>query len=186
MLQILYYTEKLRILILNHSCSRENCICCELSFLFHMMDNSIGLPCQSSNFLRCLRTIPEASALGLIFTDSAAVWKSNVSRLIQSWNRFILQQIHVQSVSVKDVASSGNGNRKWAGGSPAAMMSNMGAGNRALSSPMKTAKPSTQSELEDMSRELSMAFAGEKSSSEESSLFTKLIGINQEKVNVCT
>ena len=97
MLQILYYTEKLRVLLLNHTCSRENCICCELSFLFHMMDISPGMPCQSSNFLRALRTIAEASALGLVFADQATVWKSNVPRLVQSWNRFILQQIHAQS-----------------------------------------------------------------------------------------
>ena len=96
MLQILYFNEKLRIILLNHTCSRENCICCELSFLFHMMDISPGMPCQSANFLRALRTIPEASALGLIFTESNAVWGCNVPRLVQSWNRFILQQIYVQ------------------------------------------------------------------------------------------
>ena len=160
MLQILYYTEKLRILILNHTCSRENCICCELSFLFHMMDISPGMPCQSNNFLRCLRTIPEASALGLIFTDQNAVWKSNVPRLIQSWNRFILQQIHVQS------SNAPHERKGW-------------HGQGRMSSPMKTARPSTQTELEDMSRELTAAFDPVKSSSkleESSSLFTKLIG----------
>ena len=61
-----------------------------------MMDISPGMPCQSANFLRALRTIPEASALGLIFTESNAVWGCNVPRLVQSWNRFILQQIYVQ------------------------------------------------------------------------------------------
>ena len=110
MLQILYYTERLRILILNHTCSRENCVCCELSFLFHMMDISRGIPCHSGNFLRSLRTIPEASALGLIFTDQNSVWKNNVPRLIQSWNRFILQQIFVQSSS----KMAGNNIPKWA------------------------------------------------------------------------
>lgn len=98
MLQILYFTEKLRLLMLNHTCERENCICCELSFIFHMMDISPGFPCHSGNFLRAMRTIPEAAALGLIFTDQNAVWKSNVPRLIQSWNRFILHQISSQIV----------------------------------------------------------------------------------------
>lgn len=110
MLQILYYTERLRILILNHTCNRENCVCCELSFLFHMMDISRGIPCHSGNLLRSLRTIPEASALGLIFTDQNSVWKANVPRLIQSWNRFILQQIFVQSSS----GLNGGSLPKWA------------------------------------------------------------------------
>jgi PAB-dependent poly(A)-specific ribonuclease subunit 2 len=112
MLQILYYTEKLRILLLNHTCSRENCICCELSFLFHMMDISPGMPCQSSNFLRSLRTIAEASALGLVFADQAKVWKSNVPRLVQSWNRFILQQIHAQSSERKGMEHLTAGNMR--------------------------------------------------------------------------
>ena len=101
MLQILYFTEKLRILMLNHTCNRENCVCCELSFLFHMMDISPGMPCHSGNFLRGLRTIPEASALGLVFPDQASVWSANVPRLVQSWNRFILHQISVQLANSK-------------------------------------------------------------------------------------
>eukprot|EP00095_Tigriopus_kingsejongensis_P002899 maker-scaffold336_size202805-snap-gene-0.16 protein:Tk02899 transcript:maker-scaffold336_size202805-snap-gene-0.16-mRNA-1 annotation:"pab-dependent poly -specific ribonuclease subunit pan2" len=96
MLQTLYYTEKFRLLTLNHTCERENCVVCELSFLFHMMDISPGLPCQSSNFLRALRTIPEASALSLVFSDQHSMWACNVPRLIQSWNRFILHQISNQ------------------------------------------------------------------------------------------
>ena len=53
---------------------------------------------------------------------------------------------------------------------------------------MKTAKPSTQSELEDMSRVLSAACEqkGNKETTESDSLFTKLLGIKQEKVNTCT
>merc|ERR1719481_392693 len=96
MLQILYFTEKLRVIILNHSCSRESCLACELSFLFHMLDIGQGIPCQPANFLRALRTIPEASALGLIFSEANSISRTSVPRLIQSWNRFILQQIHLQ------------------------------------------------------------------------------------------
>ena len=96
MLQILYYTDKLHTIILNHSCNRDSCLACELSFLFHMMDISPGIPCQSSNFLRSLRTIPEASALGIILSDENVIKKTNVPRLIESWNRFIHQQIFIQ------------------------------------------------------------------------------------------
>ncbi|XP_071747844.1 PAN2-PAN3 deadenylation complex catalytic subunit PAN2 [Lepeophtheirus salmonis] len=96
MLQILYFIENFHKMILNHVCTRETCLACELSFLFHMMNHSSGAPCQSSNFLRSLRTIPEASALGIVLSGEHGIKKCNVPRLIQSWNRFILQQTHVQ------------------------------------------------------------------------------------------
>lgn len=177
MLQILYYGEKLRILLLNHTCSRENCVCCELSYLFHMMDISPGMPCQSSNFLRALRTIPEASALSLVFTDVNAVWRANVPRLVQSWNRFILQQVHMQSSLPKNIGlESGSRRPYWT----------------AARSPMKTAKASSDAE------DISAAFdqprqqqqqqqtdsMGEDEKTE--NLFTSLLGMMQEKVNVCT
>merc|ERR1719431_531608 len=107
MLQILYFTEKMRIIIPNHFCSRESCLACELSFLFHMLDIGHGIPCQPANFLRALRTIPEASALGLIFTEANTITRSSVPRIIQSWNRFILQQIHQQCT----VSKSGEARR---------------------------------------------------------------------------
>ena len=173
MLQILYYSERLRIILLNHTCSRENCVCCELSFIFHMMDVSPGMPCQSSNFLRALRTIPEASALGLVFTDQAAVWHSNVPRLVQSFIRFILQQIHMQICPPDKEKASG----KFLSKPPPS-----------AASPSKMATKPVKAE--EMSKEISEALDqprmdhGEEN--EDESLVSTLFGMNQSKVTVCS
>ncbi|KAK2184757.1 hypothetical protein NP493_254g03006 [Ridgeia piscesae] len=59
---------------------------------------------QASNFLRAFRTIPEASALGLVLGDAEeSMGKANLPRLIQNWSRFIVQQIHAELVEARKV-----------------------------------------------------------------------------------
>ncbi|XP_046443074.1 PAN2-PAN3 deadenylation complex catalytic subunit PAN2-like isoform X2 [Daphnia pulex] len=107
LLQVLYFIPELRHCLLEHSCNREFCLACELSFLFHMLDvgrnqdpTSTPVTVQPSNFLRAFRTLPEASAMGLLMAENhpEIKIKSTLPRLAQSWARFILQQLSSETL----------------------------------------------------------------------------------------
>lgn len=62
LLQVLFFTPLLRTLAKAHigqMCPRENCLTCELGFLFRMLEDSNGQNCQARNFLRAFSTIPQ-------------------------------------------------------------------------------------------------------------------------------
>lgn len=111
LLQVLYFLEPLRHAVVSHLCSREFCLACELGFLYRMLDCSTGKSCQvlvciilcptmslvivqATNFLRAFRTLREASALGLLISCEEEERKADLGKLIQNWNRFVLQQLH--------------------------------------------------------------------------------------------
>jgi len=91
-IQVLYHLPPVREHILNHLCMKELCLTCELSFLFHMMNHSKGVTAEPRNFLRILRQIKEAGALGLLEgTESSR--DTLLSLRIQAFCRFLLQHL---------------------------------------------------------------------------------------------
>ncbi|KAI7828196.1 ubiquitin carboxyl-terminal hydrolase-domain-containing protein, partial [Gamsiella multidivaricata] len=110
LLQVLFFTPLLRTLAKAHigqTCPRENCLTCELGFLFRMLEDSNGQNCQARNFLRAFSTIPQASALGLFEPDEPDT-KTMYSSLIQNFNRFVLEQLHQECGSDRTATIASN------------------------------------------------------------------------------
>ncbi|XP_065317257.1 PAN2-PAN3 deadenylation complex catalytic subunit PAN2-like isoform X2 [Gordionus sp. m RMFG-2023] len=107
LIQILYFIVPFRSHILNHLCTKEYCMSCELAFLFHMMNMaSNNEPSQPLNLVRAFKNLPETSALGLILEEKEQhrvgklMKTDHVSTLIQNFNRFILPQMHSETVAI--------------------------------------------------------------------------------------
>jgi len=187
MLQILYFTEHFRIIILNHFCTRESCLACEVSYLFHMLDIGQGMPCQPANFLRALRTIPEASALGLVFTEANTIWRTSVPRLIQSWTRFLLQQVHLQC---SDMARPSTPPPHSLSGAPVGLAGQLAASSADWSRLSPAKKTPTQetsmAEFQDMAELLESNISKKTEDTVEESQIAQLFGMRQDKVTKCS
>ena len=110
-LQLLYFVPSIRASMLSHLCERENCLTCELGFLFHMLDNNKGATAEPRNFLRALRQLPEVGGLGLLDMTENSTGSSSgssssklvgmaddddlfLASKIQDFWRFLLEQLH--------------------------------------------------------------------------------------------
>lgn len=62
LLQLFKFIPLVRNLALHHAaitCLSENCLLCEMGFLFDMLDKAEGQSCQATNFLKTFSSIPE-------------------------------------------------------------------------------------------------------------------------------
>eukprot|EP00730_Choanoeca_flexa_P006658 TRINITY_DN12197_c0_g1_i1.p1 TRINITY_DN12197_c0_g1~~TRINITY_DN12197_c0_g1_i1.p1 ORF type:complete len:693 (+),score=156.64 TRINITY_DN12197_c0_g1_i1:2-2080(+) len=107
LLQVLFFIGPIRAGIASHSCHKEFCLTCELAFLFDMLNQQPGRNCQATNFIRCLRTIPQAINLGLVLNDETAESpKTDLQALAMRCHTFILSQVNSDTRLSKDNADA--------------------------------------------------------------------------------
>ena len=95
LLQVMHFTPALRNAALQHSataCLDENCLLCELGYLFDMLNKADGAPCHASNLLRIVSYHPSAANLGLLEDGPHGASRSLT---LQNFSRFILERIVV-------------------------------------------------------------------------------------------
>ncbi|CEQ42977.1 SPOSA6832_04843, partial [Sporobolomyces salmonicolor] len=101
LLQALHYLPPIRMLAESHTyepCPKENCLLCEAGFLFRMLRDAKGMNCQASNFSRADVSLAlKVTALGLIDLDNDSTKTVAYSTLIQTLNRYLLEQMTAES-----------------------------------------------------------------------------------------
>lgn len=85
LLQVLHFTPLIRNLALQHTataCVREECLLCELGFLFDMLEKAEGSICQATNLLKTFSSDPQGTMHSLatkrLLTFSS--WTSRIAR----------------------------------------------------------------------------------------------------------
>ncbi|KAJ5173111.1 Peptidase C19 ubiquitin carboxyl-terminal hydrolase 2 [Penicillium capsulatum] len=92
LLQLFKFIPLFRNLALHHaagSCIFEQCLLCELGYLFDMLEKANGQNCQATNLLKTFSSFREASNLGLLEEN---LTNKSLSTAIQAVNRFFLTQ----------------------------------------------------------------------------------------------
>ena len=184
--QVLYFLEPIRCALQHHLCSKEFCLACELGLLFRMLDRSEGRSCQANNFLRAFRTLREAAGLGLLLGWENEERRTNLGKLIQSWTRFVLQQLHQETDSQ---GVGGNGNTPLA--TPTTPSFKSLTPKTPTTPMMQVGMGSFLEEGEDMWRSSGVAGEGEREEEEEEeeeqegSVIQQLFGSSMETVVKC-
>ncbi|TIC65270.1 hypothetical protein E3Q02_02279 [Wallemia mellicola] len=100
LLQILHHIKPIRAVATSQTTLpdlKDNCLLTESGFLFRMLENGKGVNCQSANFSRALSSFPQAKALGILDADISGNHNAPYGNMIQSFNRFLLEQMSVES-----------------------------------------------------------------------------------------
>ncbi|KAJ5899587.1 hypothetical protein N7495_004331 [Penicillium taxi] len=93
LLQLLKFIPLFRNLALQHaagSCIFEQCLLCELGYLFDMLEKANGQNCQATNLLKTFSSFREASNLGILEENLS---NKSLSTSIQAVTRFFLTQV---------------------------------------------------------------------------------------------
>lgn len=99
LLQLLFYAPLIRNHALVHcssSCLYEDCLLCDLGFLFDMLSKAQGQNCQASNFLRNFGSNPQVFKLQLL-DDNTRESQHSYSTLIQATGRFLMERLAYES-----------------------------------------------------------------------------------------
>jgi PAB-dependent poly(A)-specific ribonuclease subunit 2 len=72
LLQALYFMPHVRVRLLSHLCARDDCVSCELGFVFHMLDLANGRNCHAGKLLAALRRNRRARQMGLVIDSGAS------------------------------------------------------------------------------------------------------------------
>ena len=97
--------------IRSHLCKRELCLTCEVSCIFDTLKTA---PSDYSftphNFLRVFCILPETTALGLVISefDDNLNSSNSYARLLQSFNRFLLQQLYQDFQRDEEISGGGS------------------------------------------------------------------------------